>query len=180
MSDPLARMVAALEQLERSSGFRIAIIGGVARGVWAAPRATMDVDVLVDTDDATLLEAHAHAAGLVAVQEEVAALRTSGMTRLRLPEHLKGAVRLDVIAADHPYYQRVVDRSRPVEVFGRRVRVAAPEDVLLLKLLADRTQDRADIEAIVAAQTGALDLALLEHEAAALELELPPELRRPR
>jgi hypothetical protein len=56
--------------------------------------------------------------------------------------------------------------------------VAALEQ--LLKLLADRTQDRADIEAIVAAQTGTLDLALLEHEAATLELELPSELRRPR
>jgi hypothetical protein len=105
---------------------------------------------------ARMVAVHVPSAGLVAVPEEVALLRTSGMTRLRLPDHLRGAVRLDVIAADHPYYQRAVDRSRPVDVFGKRVRVAAPEDVLLLKLLADRTQDRADIE-----------------------LELPPELRRP-
>jgi predicted nucleotidyltransferase len=179
MSDSLSRFVLALPRLERDSGVRLVIIGGVARGVWASPRATMDVDVLADTDDPTLLASHAATAGLVAVPEEIEGLRNAGMIRLRLPDHLRGAVRLDVLAADHPYYRRVVERSVPVNVFGTRVRVAGPEDVVLLKLLADRTQDRADVEAIVAAQAGRLDLALLAREAAEIEVELPLELRPP-
>lgn len=179
MIDPLVRFVTALPILEAHSGLRLVIIGGVARGVWAAPRATMDVDILVEADDATLVIPHAAYAGLVAVPEEVAALRDSGMTRLRLPDHLRGAIRLDILAADHPYYRRVIERSRPVELFSQRVRVAAPEDILLLKLLADRIQDRADVEAIVAAQVGNLDLEVLEREASEIEVALPASLTQP-
>lgn len=163
--------------LEERSGSRLVVIGGVARGAWAVPRATADVDVLVDRDDATEIVAHAAAGGLVAIPEEVERLRSSGMTRLRLPDHLHGDVRLDVVAADHPYYRRVIDRSRRVTVFGHEVRVASPEDVVLLKVLADRSQDRADVDAIVAAQGEALDLDLIAREAAELELVLPAALR---
>lgn len=177
VTDPLRRLIGALALLEERSGARLVVIGGVARGAWATPRATADVDVLVDRDDATELVPFAAAGGLVAVAEEVERLRASGMTRLRLPDQLQGDVRLDVIAADHPYYRRVIARSRRVPVFGHDVRVAAPEDVLLLKLLADRAQDRADVDAIVAAQGAALDLDLIAREAAELEVALPAALR---
>ncbi len=177
MDEPLHRLILAVHELAEASGFRFAIIGGVARGVWASPRATLDVDVLMDSVSVAPALNHASAAGLVAIQEEVDALARSGMTRLRLPDFASGAIRLDVIAADHPYYVRVIDRGRSVMLAGVAVNVAAPEDILLLKILADRTQDRADVEAIIEAQLPELDLELLHREAERLELELPATLR---
>jgi hypothetical protein len=174
----LRRLVAAAAALERVSGLRVAIIGGVARGVWATPRATLDVDVVLDAPTVDEALHHAADAGLTTDPAEIDGLARSGMTRLRLPEHPKGSVRMDVLAADHPYYVRVVDRSRRVVVFGESVRVASPEDVILLKLLADRSQDRADVEAILDAQRGRLDLDLLERESAVIEVTLPSALRR--
>jgi hypothetical protein len=177
VTDPLERLVRGAAALEVATGLRVTVIGGVARGVWAAPRATLDVDVLIDSPTVQTAIDHAAAAGLVAVPAEVAGLASSGMTRLRVPDHLRGAVRLDVLAADHPYYVRVIERSRLFTVLGQPIRVAAPEDIILLKVLADRSQDRADVEAIVAAQAGSLDLGLLRREAIDLDLALPEALR---
>jgi hypothetical protein len=56
------------------------------------------------------------------------------------------------------------------------VRVAAPEDVIILKAMANRPQDRADISAIVAAQGNALDRALIRRELADLGFDEPDEL----
>ena len=176
MNDDLSRLVRAVAQLEQHTGLRVAIIGGVARGVWASPRATVDVDVLLDSPIADPVLEHAAAVGLVADPGEVQSLASAGMTRLRLPDRRTGGVRLDVIIGDHPYYRRVLARSRLMDVLGHRVRVAAAEDVLLLKALADRPQDRADVHAIVEAQGDRLDRVLLRQEALDLEIVLPSEL----
>ncbi len=175
MSDELRRLLQGVTALEERSGLRLAVIGGVARGAWATPRATMDVDVLAGTTDLRLILDCAADAGLVAIPEEVALLANADMTRLRLPDHPIGPVRLDLIAACHPFYERVLSRSRQIEVFNVNIRVASPEDLILLKLIADRPQDRVDVQAIIAAQQR-LDLEILRCEAVELELTLPPEL----
>lgn len=174
---PLHRLVRCLDALQTLVGRRTAIIGGVARGAWAQPRATLDLDALIEDLPIGEAVAAAPAAGLVADDAEVRLLREAGMTRLRLPDHPRGGVRLDLITADHPYYQRVIERARLVPVFGHPARVARPEDVILLKVLADRTQDRADVEAIILAMGDELDRELLRREARLLELELPLVLR---
>jgi hypothetical protein len=60
------------------------------------------------------------------------------------------------------YERLAIERAR-VEALapGRVVRVVAPEDVIVLKLIAGRAQDLADIEAILAAKV-ALDEGYLE------------------
>lgn len=178
MSDELRRLLSGLEALAAKSQVRFAVIGGVARGAWAVPRATLDVDVIAGTSDAVAIHASAASAGFVVMEADAQMLAASGMTRLRLPDHPRGAVRIDVILALHPYYERVIERARPVSLLGANVRVASPEDLVLLKLLADRAQDRADVEAILDAAGDSLDIELLAAEAADLEVMLPERLRR--
>ncbi len=98
------------------------------------------------------------------------------MTRLRLPEHPRGRVRLDIVAAEHPFHLRVVARSHPLPPPLEPLRVVTAEDLVLLKVLAGRPQDRADLASLLANPALALDAALLREEAAALELDLPAEL----
>jgi predicted nucleotidyltransferase len=172
MDNELERLLRGAVELQRATDLDVVLIGGVARGAWASPRATRDVDVIVGTAELEPVIAAAPHAGLTSVPDEVAWLASADMTRLRLPDHLTGPVRLDVIAAVHPYYERVIARARSLTVLGLEVQVACPEDVILLKVLADRPQDRADVRAIIEAQAD-LDWDLLRTEAAALELELP-------
>lgn len=176
MNDPLRRLLAATAALEATTGFKVVVIGGVARGNWAPPRNTDDVDVIVASPRLEPFIAAAAAVGLITVPEEVLALAPAEMTRLRLPEHPSGPVRLDVIAASHPYHQRLIARSHVVTMAGLTFRVASAEDLILLKVLADRPQDRADVSAIMAAQGAALDLAVLRAEASDLGLDLPTGL----
>lgn len=172
MSDHLERLLKGAVALRELTNVDVVVIGGVARGAWASPRATQDIDVIVGTTDLGSLIDAAPRAGLVSVPAEAAALASADMTRLRLPDQLRGPVRLDVIAAVHPYYERVIERARTLTVFGLEVRVACPEDVIVLKLLADRPQDRADVRAIIDANDE-LDWGLLREEAVSLELTLP-------
>lgn len=162
--------------LRAHTGFELAIIGGVGRSAWAGARTTFDVDVLVGTSDLNRVNDAAPSIGLVAFPQEVAALAAAEMTRLRLPDHPAGEVRLDVIAAIHPYHQRVLARARPAPVFGVVVPIASAEDIVVLKTLADRPQDRADVAAILSAQRGVLDVDLVRKECATLEIEPPAGL----
>ncbi|MDP2341642.1 MAG: hypothetical protein Q8O67_11850 [Deltaproteobacteria bacterium] len=174
MNDELRRLLAATAALEAATGLKVVVIGGIARGNWAQPRNTDDVDVVVDSERLEPFIAAAAGAGLITVPVEVEALAAAEMTRLRLPEHPSGPVHLDVIAATHPYHRRLVARSGVVTMSDLTFRVASAEDVILLKLLADRPQDRADVSAIISAQGDALDRSLLRAEAADLGLDLPP------
>ena len=176
MNDELHRLLAAAPALEFATGIKVVVIGGIARGNWAQPRNTDDVDVLVDTDQLQPFIDAAAQVGLVTVPSEIMALALAEMTRLRLPEHPSGPVHLDVIAACHPFYRRVIERSTQVTMGALTFRVASAEDIILLKLLADRPQDRVDVAAIVDAQRGALDLVVMRAEAAELGLELPTSL----
>lgn len=177
MDDAVARLLRAAASIEPRFGLRSCVIGGIARGVWAQPRATADVDIIVDTPDPSAVSALAGPLGLICVESEVRALLPASMTRLRLPEEPTGATRIDVIARAHEYYGRVLDRSIVVQAMGLTVRVASAEDIIVLKALADRPQDRIDIDAIVHAQGEHLDRELIRTECVALDIELPESLR---
>lgn len=177
MDDAVARLLRAVATIEPRFGLRVCVIGGIARGIWAQPRATADVDIIADTPDPSIVTALAGELGLVCVETEVRALEGAAMTRLRLPEELTGATRIDVIACSHEYYGRVLDRSVMLDALGIEVRVASAEDVVILKALADRPQDRLDVAAIVEAQGEHLDRELIRRECAALDIDLPERLR---
>jgi predicted nucleotidyltransferase len=176
IADELRRLIVAVPGLERQLGVRACIIGGVARNIWAEPRATQDVDIIVDAADANAVLPAAAAVGLVYVDKEVDALAKSAMTRLRLPEELAGEIRLDVIARSHEFYGRVLDRSVVIDALGVQLRVASVEDVIVLKTLADRSVDRGDIAAMIAAASAGLDRELIRRECTALEIDVPPGL----
>ena len=177
MNDEVTRLLRAVPALEAASGVRLAIIGGVVRGVWAPARNTVDVDVIAGTTDLASVVAAASAGGLVVHAPDLEKMAHSGMARLRLPEHLTGRVRLDIIAATHPYYERVLARARDVGVVDMTVHVASAEDIVVLKIMADRPQDRADVAAILKAQGTALDRDVVRAELAVLGFDVPAELR---
>ena len=73
---------------------------------------------------------------------------------------------VDLLIADDPFLQQVALRATPVSFSGVLLPVAAPEDLLLLKLAAARPIDLDDALAIKDALGDTLDRAYLSAEGA--------------
>jgi hypothetical protein len=124
------------------------LIGALAANRYrATTRLTQDVDLLLASPGPGLGELQRE---LVAAGWAVRRASPGGeILRLRHPE--LGAA--DLILAGTEYERQALARAR-VESLGTThdVPVATPEDVIVLKLIAGRAQDEADIEAILVAK----------------------------
>lgn len=155
----------ALAEVLDALGISWVLIGALAANRYrAAPRLTQDVDVLL----ADL------GPGVDALE---AALRHAGWEVRRVspePDLLRArhpALGIaDLLVAATEYQREAIGRARLEPIGGGRSgRVLAAEDVIVHKLIAGRTQDLADVEAILAAGV-ALDEAYVERWAAFWEV----------
>ncbi|MFN4258156.1 MAG: hypothetical protein ACK4RK_02590 [Gemmataceae bacterium] len=87
-------------------------------------------------------------------------------------------IRIDWLKAVIPTYQHILDRATDETWLGQRVRVASAEGLILMKLLAARTQDWLDIENLVAAHSDTLDIAWIGDEWQTLADPSDPRMAR--
>lgn len=122
-----------------------AIVGGIAVVVRGRARATADIDAVIALPDggiAMLLErARVHGFELV---PETAELAKAGLVRLRSDAGLPA----DLIVCDDAFLSAVLARAEPVELDGGPIRVASAEDLILMKLEANRPHDLDDALAV--------------------------------
>jgi hypothetical protein len=154
-SELLAAVRTAIEAL-RTAGARPVLYGGLAVGVRGRERYTKDVDVIADAAaplyPAILRELAAHGARLP--ERAAERLDRDGM----LPVEV-GRVRVDLLVPADPLTESVA-RHASDEVFADMpVAVAQADDLIVMKLLAQRVQDVEDIKAMLVANRGRLDLA---------------------
>ena len=151
-----------LEEFEEKH-IRCALMGGVALGVWGAPRATMDIDFLVHRDDLDALHDAMQTFGYQrrACSEDVSQYR----------HEVPGLGSVDFVHAFRRISLEMLGRAVARPVFGgtRQVRVLLPEDVIGLKVQAivndpetRKAKDSADIEALMAARGAELDWGRVE------------------
>lgn len=156
-----ATLIAAVAALDRP-GVSYALIGGLATGYHSRPRYTNDVDLLLDLPQVTLpivlddLHRRGFEFDLREVVEEFGKHHMAVLWRR--------GVRLDWLKPVLPLYRHVLDRAREEPGPAGPIRVASPEGLILLKLLAFRLQDQTDIEALVAANHDLLDVAWIAAE----------------
>ena len=179
---PLLAAIDAVTSWLAHSGVPAAVVGGVAASIHGQPRVTKDVDVvaMVDIDDCERLLG---AAAKHQIEPRIPdAIEFARSTRVLLLRHVGSGVELDVSLGALPFERDLVDRGLPIEVGGIRFPLARPEDIVIMKALAMRPRDIADIAAIVEANPD-LDLdrvrAKVEEFAAVLEeADLVAELDR--
>ncbi len=136
----------ALAETLESLAIRWVLIGALAANRYrASPRLTQDVDLLLADTGAGLdsLEAALTRAGW-------SVRRASAEGDLLRLQHAEFGT-ADLLIAGTDYQHQALQRSRRERLStGADIRVLTVEDVIIHKLIAGRSQDIADIEAIVA------------------------------
>ena len=87
-------------------------------------------------------------------------------------------IRIDWLKPVLPMYVHVLDRATEETWRDIPIRIASVEGLILLKLLAFRTQDQVDIENLVAAHRDTLDLDWIRAEWQAVTSLDDPRMRR--
>jgi len=136
----------AVARVIEEAGLPYAIIGGHAVNAWLEPRFTADVDITVVADGLGLaaLDAAFREAGYSLTREYGAEL-PSGPDFVRWVSVEGDVAEVQLAKTD---FQREVVRRAVQNESGARV--ASPEDLIVLKLIADRAKDRIDLQGLAA------------------------------
>lgn len=158
----------ALEDFVRlfaNLGVEYAVMGGIAVRTHGIPRPTQDVDFTVAIERSRLPEFYEAAGclGYTVPEHHVSGWvdQVAGMPLVRVRRYVEGrGVDVDVFLAESPFQRELVGRARIEQIDDLPMRVVTAEDLILLKLLAHRHRDLADVGDILFTQ-GQLDEAYL-------------------
>lgn len=127
------------------------VIGGLAASILGRPRLTRDVDALVLMDEGLWAEFLAAGAGYGFIPRRDDALAFAQETRVLLVRHQESGIDVDIVFGSLLFEKEAVARAIWMELGGVRAPLPLPEDLIIMKAVAHRPQDLADIEAILAA-----------------------------
>ena len=164
-SDPLEAGVALAKAFD-SRGIPYALGGALAYGLWAVPRATVDVDVNAFVEDAQLDSVLDALADLgVTFQPEQARRENAarGMFVARF-----GPFRVDVFTPSIDFAWEAMRTRVPKDVDGTQVYFLSAEALAVFKLLFFRGKDIVDLRRLVAVQGQRLDAAYVRRHLVAL------------
>jgi len=145
-----------------------AFVGGLAVMAWGSPRATMDIDSVVDLARSRIgpLVVALDARELQANVEDFLDSLTDG-SHVTVHDR-RSSFHVDVKLADSPTVEDEIRNARAETVDGHVLRFAGPEDTIAWKLRFGAPQDLQDARSILVRQEGRLDMARLRAVAARL------------
>ena len=125
------------------AGIHYALCGGLAVAVHGAPRATSDIDLLVQNDD---VERAVEAAASIGFTFRAAPMRFPDGMVIRRVTQVAGAhaVTLDLILAT-PNLEGVFASRERLDLDGRPLWVVSRTGLIEMKIAAGRPQDLADV-----------------------------------
>lgn len=181
MSDELELLLLVVERLNRA---RIAYMlsGSTAMNVYAEPRMTRDIDVVVEIGPATVdAIAAASAADFYCDRDMIrqAVVREGSFNVIHTPTVIKVDC---IVRKNSPYRRMEFERRRSVMVRGCPVQIVSPEDLVLSKLVWAKPSHSEvqlrDVRNLVAC-VEAMDWEYLDRWAAVLDVQtLLSEVRR--
>jgi predicted nucleotidyltransferase len=158
----LTRALRDLARLFDELNIPYVVMGGIAVRVYGIPRPTHDVDFTLAIPRERLPELYA------AVQAQGYTVpgwidQVAGMPLVKFRLYLEGrGIDIDMFLAESRFQEQVLSRRRQARLDGLDVWLVSPEDLMLLKLLAGRPRDIADVGDVLYTQ-GQLDEAYLRH-----------------
>lgn len=151
------------ELLQSLSDARVeyVLVGGLAVQLHGFMRATFDIDLVLAMDEANLERfiGVANACGLqpnipvpIDVLKDSSQIeqwhREKGMLAFPLREPQAGGMVVDILVRPEIQFDKLSLNAIVGELFGRKVMIAAIDDLLEMKRRANRTKDRLDVEAL--------------------------------
>jgi hypothetical protein len=140
---------------------RFVLVGGLAVQLHGFLRSTFDVDLTLAMDDENLARFIDVArrfdlrpvipVGIDSLRDAMQIEqwhRDKGMLAFALRTPEAGAVVVDVLVRPEVPYDDLESRATTVEFFGRQVRVAAIDDLVTMKRIANRPKDILDVAAL--------------------------------
>jgi len=133
-------------KLLETSNCQYVVIGGIAVLLHGGRASTLDFDLYILADDFLSLEQHfiTHGAKL--------SLKSDHQIRFQI-----AGVQVDALEADAILAKTIFKRSMRRKIVTAECNIATPEDLIILKTLADRSIDRRDIEELREIFSNSLD-----------------------
>lgn len=137
------------------------LVGGMAVQLHGFMRSTFDIDLVLAMDDENLVRfiGVAKHFGLVpSIPVPIESLRNSGqieqwhrekgMLAFALREPQAGGGVVDIPVRPEVSFEQLMENAVAGKLFGQQVWIAAIDDLLTMKRIANRPKDRLDIEAL--------------------------------
>lgn len=171
---PFEEALRALTRWFESDKLPYTIIGGLAVSLLGQPRATQDIDVVVWLGERPWDSFVRDGEGYGFEGRIGDALEFAARSRVFLLRHSESGVSLDISCGALPFEQEMIERALTLQVGGVRLKTPTPEDLVIMKLVARRTKDLNDVEALLRAHKD-LDIARIRHwtHEFATALEMP-------
>jgi hypothetical protein len=149
---PLRSAIGALLAWFRAERLKGMIIGGVAASLLGRPRATKDVDALLWAKDMNdwkhLIESSRRHGFEPRIDDPVSFAQRSRVLLLR---HAPSGIDIDVALGALPFEEEAVAQAIDAPLGELVIPVPRPDDLVIMKALAHRPRDVADIEAVLEA-----------------------------
>jgi len=152
------------------------LVGGLAVGIWAEPRATVDIDFLVAIgldDFNTLKHKLIESSRFVFIHDKPMIFGKISFLRATLKSNAD--VSVDFLFADDDFKKEALRRKETVNIDDFSINISAPEDLIILKLLSGREQDKLDAQKILEIQKEHLDREYIQKWSKRLGIELGKE-----
>lgn len=163
-------LISALHEivgLFEARGYRYAVMGGLAARVFSIPRPTYNIDFTLAVARDLLPELYdaAEKAGYhvpVAYRSGwVDAVANMPIVKLGMQLGSQG-IDIDVFLSESEFQESILARRSQHDVGGRLMWLVSPEDLIVLKVLANRDRDRGDVQDVLFMQ-GAVDRDYMRH-----------------
>jgi hypothetical protein len=168
VNDPLFPTLIDALSLLRKESLPCALIGGLAVSLRGQTRVTADVDFVVAASIERMLQLvdELDATQFVPLFDGVReVVEQSFILPLR---HKTTGIKVDISIGISGFEQQAVRRAEELRIAKNVIPVASAEDLILMKLLADRPQDQLDVKALVATLHAQLDWEYCQTTAVAL------------
>jgi hypothetical protein len=168
----LARLIEFLD----TAGIPYMIAGSIASAYHGTPRATQDVDIVIDplSDSLAAFLDRVTAAGLY-VPEGIAREALGRHGQFNVVDPQTGWKADLIVRKERPFSREEFQRRVPARVLGLDVFIASPEDTILSKLewamLSGSERQIEDVSGILGVKRGALDTAYIERWAEELGID---------
>jgi hypothetical protein len=150
-----------------AAGIPFMVTGSFARNLYALPRSTKDIDFVVEAPEFSPASIARHLGADFQMDDQVYFETITGTTRYVIRHRHSPFVIEFFLLSDDAHDRERFGRRRQVQILGRPVFVATPEDVVIAKLRwsdrGRRPKDRQDARDVIALQTNRLNWPYVRH-----------------